>query len=63
MMASWTALEDVAPGTGELEYYVGSHRLTFKRMDDTEDMIWIQGSAAAKQEQEADMYEQVKNTI
>ncbi len=24
--ATWLALEDVAPGTGELEYYVGSHR-------------------------------------
>jgi hypothetical protein len=26
MVASWLALEDVKPGTGELEYYVGSHR-------------------------------------
>jgi hypothetical protein len=26
MVASWLALEDVQPGTGELEYYVGSHR-------------------------------------
>jgi len=26
MIASWLALEDIQPGTGELEYYVGSHR-------------------------------------
>ena len=26
-MASWIALEDVSPGTGELQYHVGSHRL------------------------------------
>ena len=26
MMATWVALEDVSEGTGELEYYVGSHR-------------------------------------
>jgi hypothetical protein len=25
--ASWVALEDIQPGSGELEYYVGSHRL------------------------------------
>lgn len=25
--ASWIALEDISPDTGELEYYVGSHRL------------------------------------
>ena len=27
MAASWVALEDVSPESGELEYYVGSHRL------------------------------------
>lgn len=27
MVASWIALEDVKPGTGELEYYAGSHRM------------------------------------
>lgn len=27
LCASWTALEDVQPGSGELMYYVGSHRL------------------------------------
>ncbi|WP_138921565.1 phytanoyl-CoA dioxygenase family protein, partial [Novosphingobium pentaromativorans] len=26
MMATWVALEDVSEGTGELEYFVGSHR-------------------------------------
>ena len=26
-VASWIALEDVTPGSGELEYYVGSHAL------------------------------------
>ncbi|KQM19614.1 phytanoyl-CoA dioxygenase family protein [Novosphingobium sp. Leaf2] len=26
MMATWVALEDITEGTGELEYYVGSHR-------------------------------------
>ncbi|WP_226018800.1 phytanoyl-CoA dioxygenase family protein [Novosphingobium sp. FKTRR1] len=26
MLATWTALEDIAEGTGELEYFVGSHR-------------------------------------
>ncbi len=26
MAAAWVALEDVKPGTGELEYYIGSHR-------------------------------------
>jgi ectoine hydroxylase-related dioxygenase (phytanoyl-CoA dioxygenase family) len=26
LAASWLALEDIKPGTGELEYYVGSHR-------------------------------------
>lgn len=26
LAATWLALEDVQPGTGELEYYVGSHR-------------------------------------
>ena len=26
-VASWIALEDVAPGAGELFYYVGSHRM------------------------------------
>jgi hypothetical protein len=26
MAAAWLALEDVLPGTGELEYFVGSHR-------------------------------------
>lgn len=26
LAASWLALEDIADGTGELEYYVGSHR-------------------------------------
>jgi hypothetical protein len=26
LAASWLALEDIQPGTGELEYYVGSHR-------------------------------------
>jgi phytanoyl-CoA hydroxylase len=26
LVATWLALEDVQPGTGELEYYVGSHR-------------------------------------
>ena len=26
ILASWLALEDVQPGSGELEYYVGSHR-------------------------------------
>ncbi len=28
----WVALEDIQPGTGELEYYVGSHRL--------DDYVW-----------------------
>ena len=27
LVASWVALEDITPGSGELEYYVGSHRL------------------------------------
>jgi hypothetical protein len=27
LAASWIALEDISPDTGELEYYVGSHRL------------------------------------
>jgi phytanoyl-CoA hydroxylase len=27
LVASWVALEDVQPDSGELEYYVGSHRL------------------------------------
>ncbi|HEX2582011.1 MAG TPA: phytanoyl-CoA dioxygenase family protein [Dongiaceae bacterium] len=27
LAASWLALEDIQPGTGELEYYVGSHRI------------------------------------
>ena len=27
MVACWIALEDVAPGSGELEYYPGSHRM------------------------------------
>jgi ectoine hydroxylase-related dioxygenase (phytanoyl-CoA dioxygenase family) len=26
LAASWIALEDITPGTGELEYFVGSHR-------------------------------------
>ena len=26
LAAAWVALEDVKPGTGELEYYIGSHR-------------------------------------
>jgi hypothetical protein len=26
LAASWLALEDIKPGTGELEYYIGSHR-------------------------------------
>lgn len=26
MLATWVALEDIAEGTGELEYYVGSHK-------------------------------------
>jgi len=26
LMATWLALEDISPGSGELEYYVGSHR-------------------------------------
>jgi len=26
MAATWLALEDIQPGTGELEYYIGSHR-------------------------------------
>jgi phytanoyl-CoA hydroxylase len=26
LAATWLALEDVSPGTGELEYYIGSHR-------------------------------------
>ncbi|MGO9991025.1 MAG: phytanoyl-CoA dioxygenase family protein [Steroidobacteraceae bacterium] len=26
MAATWLALEDVSPGSGELEYYIGSHR-------------------------------------
>jgi phytanoyl-CoA hydroxylase len=26
LAATWLALEDIEPGTGELEYYVGSHR-------------------------------------
>lgn len=26
LAATWLALEDIKPGTGELEYYVGSHR-------------------------------------
>ena len=26
-MASWVALEDVTPGSGELQYFVGSHKL------------------------------------
>jgi len=25
--ASWIALEDIQPGSGELEYYKGSHKL------------------------------------
>lgn len=27
MVASWMALEDVGPGSGELEYFAGSHRI------------------------------------
>jgi hypothetical protein len=27
LMASWVALEDIQPDSGELEYYVGSHTL------------------------------------
>jgi phytanoyl-CoA hydroxylase len=26
LAATWLALEDIAPGTGELEYFIGSHR-------------------------------------
>ena len=26
LAATWLALEDIQPGTGELEYYIGSHR-------------------------------------
>ena len=32
LAASWIALEDIAPDSGELEYYVGSHRL--------DDFLW-----------------------
>lgn len=32
LAASWVALEDIAPDSGELEYYVGSHRL--------DDFLW-----------------------
>lgn len=28
LIASWIALEDIEPGTGELVYYVGGHRIT-----------------------------------
>lgn len=27
LVASWIALEDIRPDTGELEYYAGSHRI------------------------------------
>ena len=27
MAASWLAMEDIKPGSGELHYYVGSHRI------------------------------------
>ena len=29
LIASWTALEDISPGSGELEYYPGSHQIPF----------------------------------
>ena len=39
LAASWIALEDIAPDSGELEYYVGSHRL--------DDFLW-QGEFKSK---------------
>jgi ectoine hydroxylase-related dioxygenase (phytanoyl-CoA dioxygenase family) len=27
LVASWVALEDIQPDSGELEYYIGSHTL------------------------------------
>ncbi|MFN3242604.1 MAG: phytanoyl-CoA dioxygenase family protein [Planctomycetota bacterium] len=33
MVGVWIALEDVQPGTGELQYFVGSHRIPEYRFD------------------------------
>jgi phytanoyl-CoA hydroxylase len=37
--ASWIALEDIRPGSGELEYYVGSHQLDDYLFD--QDQKWM----------------------
>jgi len=46
MVGSWVALEDVRPGTGELQYYVGSHRIP--------EYVWFGRSRAKPYELEDD---------
>jgi phytanoyl-CoA hydroxylase len=35
LCAAWIALEDIQPGTGELQYYLGSHRIEERLFDDS----------------------------
>jgi phytanoyl-CoA hydroxylase len=60
MMASWVALEDIYHGSGELEYIVGSHKLPYKTLDDTKDIVFVTGSPAAREAHVKEMWDQVK---
>jgi uncharacterized protein YndB with AHSA1/START domain/ectoine hydroxylase-related dioxygenase (phytanoyl-CoA dioxygenase family) len=46
LVGSWVALEDIQPGTGELQYYVGSHRIP--------EFVWFERSRAKPYELDDD---------
>ena len=58
-MASWVALEDIFHGSGELEYYPGSHKLTYEGLDAQNSIVISQGSAEAQKSHVKNMWDQV----
>lgn len=51
-VASWIALEDIEPGSGELEYYPGSHRLADHLF--AGESPWVQGDPVGYEQQLAE---------
>ena len=61
MLASWVALEDISPNSGPLAFISGSHRLPWRLLDGTGDILFADASPQAIEEHKRHLFQEVKD--
>ena len=61
MLASWVAMEDISPNSGPLAFIPGSHRLPWKLLDGTGDILFADASPLAIEEHKRHLFQEVKD--